>query len=143
MIDIWRLEIQRLEIEEIDSLDFDDKHYHIRKIDLDERLNKSYDRIDRLQESVREAIARKTAIEADQITEKNIFKPLFYFDKIYKVMSAVERRKLMESLIAEVRVHEEQQPNGQWLKSIRFELPSIEESLEISLEKGMQSDRRV
>ena len=127
-------------IEEIDSLDFDDKHYHIRKKDLDERLNKSYDRIDRLQESAKEAMARKAAIEADRITEKNIFKTLFYFDKMYKVMSAVERRKLMESLIAEVQVHEEQQSNGQWLKAIRFKLPIIEEDLEISLDKGAQSE---
>ena len=59
---------------------------------------------------------------------------------MYKVMSAAERRKLMESMIAEVQVYEEQRPTSQWLKSIRFKLPIIEEDLEISLDKDTQSD---
>ncbi len=52
----------------------------------------------------------------------NIYKIVLYFDKMYSVMDEAERRHLMESLIDEIQIYEEQQPNGQWLKSIRFKL---------------------
>ena len=41
-------------------------------------------------------------------------------------MDEAERRHLMESLIDEIQIYEERQPNGQWLKSIRFKLPIID-----------------
>ena len=124
--------------EEIDSLDFDDAHYSRIKADLNDRLYKSYDRIDTLETSLEEAVTKKAAIEADQITAKNIYKTLFFFDKMYKVMSPVERRKLMTTLIEEISVFEEPQPNGQWLKSIVFKLPIVEEDLRIVLDNGSQ-----
>ena len=40
----------------------------------------------------------------------------------------------MESLISEIHIYEERQPNGQWLKSIKFKLPIIEEDMEMSLD---------
>ena len=64
----------------------------------------------------------------------NIYKILFYFDKMYAVMDEAERRRLMESLIDEIQIYEERQPNGQWLKSIRFKLPIIDEDMSLSLD---------
>ena len=49
-------------------------------------------------------------------------------------MSEAERRKLAEILLDEVQIYPERQPNGQWLKSIRFKLPIIEHSLDLSLD---------
>ncbi len=40
----------------------------------------------------------------------------------------------MESLIAKIQIYEERQPNGQWLKSIRFKLPIIDEDMSLSLD---------
>ena len=40
----------------------------------------------------------------------------------------------METLISEIQIYEDRQPNGQWLKSIKFKLPIIEEDMEISLD---------
>ena len=40
----------------------------------------------------------------------------------------------METLISEIQVYEERQPNGQWLKSIKFKLPIIEEDIKMSLD---------
>ena len=42
--------------------------------------------------------------------------------------------KKQESLISEIHIYEERQPNGQWLKSIKFKLPIIEEDMEMSLD---------
>ena len=49
-------------------------------------------------------------------------------------MDEQEKRQIMESLISEVHIYEERQPNDQWLKSIKFKLPIIEEDMEMSLD---------
>lgn len=121
-------------MDEIDSLDPDDKHYYKRKADLDDRLYKMYDKIEEAETLLIEARAKKTAIEAEKLTADNIYKVLVYFDKLYAVMYERDRRRLVESLISEIQIYEERQPNGQWLKSIKFKLPIIEEDMEIGLD---------
>ena len=126
-------------IDEIDSLDPDDKHYIKRKSDLDDRLYKMYDKIEDAESLLIEARAKKTAIEAEKLTADNIYKVLIYFDRLYSVMDELERRHIMESLISEIRIFEERQPNGQWLKSMKLKLPIIEEDMEI----GLDSDTHI
>ena len=125
-------------MEEIDNLNPDDRHYIRRKADLDDRLYRMYDKIEELEEQLIAARAKKTSIEAEKITGDNIYKVLIYFDKLYFAMSDVERRQLIEALIAEIQIYEERKPNGQWLKSIRFKLPIIENDLGIGLDNGNQ-----
>ena len=127
-------------IEEIDNLDVDDKHYKRRKKDLDDRLNRMYDKIEEIENALIEVKAKKETIEAEKLTGDNIYKVLIYFDKLYKVMSDVERRKLITSLISEIQIYEEKQPNGQWLKSITFNLPIIEDDLSICLDNFQQDE---
>lgn len=40
----------------------------------------------------------------------------------------------MEALISEIQIYDDRQPNGQWLKSIKFRLPIIEEDINLSLD---------
>ena len=122
--------------EEIDTLDPDDRHYIMRKSDLDERLYKMYDKIEEAENNLMEARAKKQAIEADKITGDNIYKVLTCFEKLYSVMNPVERKKLMEHLISEIQIYPERQPNGQWLKSIKFRLPIIENDMALRLDNG-------
>ena len=49
-----------------------------------------------------------------------------------------EKRQLIEELISEIQIYPERQPNGQWLKSIKFRLPIIEEDMNISLDNEQQ-----
>ena len=121
-------------MEEIDSLDPDDKHYIKRKADLDDRLYKMYDKIEDTENLLIAARAKKMSIEAEKLTGDNIYKVLIYFDKLYAVMNEQEKRQVMESLISEIQIYPERQENGQWLKSIKFKLPIIEEDMNISLD---------
>ena len=121
-------------MEEIDTLDPDDKHYIKRKADLDDRLYKMYDKIEDTENQLVAARAKKMAIEAEKLTGDNIYKVLIYFDKLYSVMDDEEKRQLMESLISEIQIYEERQPNGQWLKSIKFKLPIIAADMSLSAE---------
>ena len=123
-------------MDEIDTLDPDDRHYIIRKSDLNERLYKMYDKIEDAENQLVTARAKKQAIEADKITGDNIYKILLCFEKLYNVINPVERKKLMEHLISEVQIYPERQPNGQWLKSIKFRLPIIENDTDLCLDNG-------
>lgn len=124
-------------IEEIDSLDAGDKHYSRRKSDLDDRLYKMYDKIEDVESMLIEARAKKSTIESEKVTGDNIYKVLIYFEKLYTVMNEAEKRQLIEALISEVQIFEERQPNGQWLKSIKFKLPIIDENITISLDNDV------
>ena len=123
-------------MDEIDSLDPDDKHYQQRKFDLDERLYRMYDKIQEAESSLIESKAKKQAIDADRITGENIYRILTNFDKLYAVISDTEKHELLRTLISEINVYPEQKPNGQWIKSIRFKLPIIENSFELSLDNS-------
>ena len=118
-------------MEEIDTLDPDDRHYIIRKSDLDERLYRMYDKIEEAENNLMDARAKKQAIEADKITGDNIYKVLICFEKLYNVMNPLERKKLMEHLISEIQIYPERQPNDQWLKSIKFRLPTVESDIDL------------
>ena len=121
-------------MDEIDSLDPDDKHYIKRKADLDGRLYKMYDKIENMENQLIAARAKKMAIEAEKLTGDNIYKILIYFDKLYAVMDQTEKRQFVEALIDEIQIYEERKPNGQWLKSIKFKLPIIAEDVSLSLD---------
>ena len=121
-------------MDEIDTLDPDDRHYIIRKSDLDERLYRMYDKIEEAENNLMDARAKKQAIEADKITGDNIYKVLICFEKLYNVMNPLERKKLMEHLISEIQIYPKRQPNGQWLKSIKFRLPIVEKDVDLCLD---------
>lgn len=100
-------------IEEIDNLNVEDKHYKHRKKDLDDRLNRMYDKIEEIENALIEVKVKKETIEAEKLTGDNIYKVLIYFDKLYEVMNDIERRKLITALISEIQIYEEKQPNSQ------------------------------
>ena len=55
-------------------------------------------------------------------------------------MDATDKRALLSALIKEIHVYEEAKPNGQWLKSIVFKLPIIDESFELSLDNDLHAE---
>lgn len=135
--------MKRKTLEEIEQLDPDDRHYNRRKADLDDRLYRMYDKIDDQEQRLIEARAKKQSIESEKVTGDNIYKILIYFDKFYKLMNEEEQRKLMETLIEEIQIHEERQPSGQWLKSVTFRLPIIDSDMSMPIGKGLDSDLHV
>lgn len=121
-------------MDEIDALDADDRHYSRRKADLDDRLFMMYDKIEETESALMEARTKKLTIETEKLTGDNIYKVLTCFEKLYSVMDCVEKRQLIKSLISEINIYEERQSNGQWLKSIVFQLPIIEEDMKMRLD---------
>ncbi|MBC3796410.1 recombinase family protein [Acetobacterium tundrae] len=121
---------------QIDSLDVEDKHYDRKLSDLQDRLDKMYDYIDDVEHSLKECKDRKKAIEAEKLTGENVYKTLVYFDKLYAIMEDADKRTLLSALVKEINIYEEAKPCGQWLKSIIFKLPIIEDQMELGLDNG-------
>ena len=127
-------------LSDIDSLDYEDKHYQRRKTDLENRLYKTYDKIDDAEELLVSAKAKKRSLLADKITGDNIYKALVFFDKLYAQMNEAEKREFLSQLVDNVQIYEERKENGQWLKSIEFKLPIIEKEFTLSLDNDTQNE---
>ena len=128
--------IKRSLEKQMDSLDVEDRHFDRKLSDLQDRLDKMYDNIEDAERKLKDCKDKKRAIEAEKVTADNVYKVLIYFDKLYDTMEDAEKRNLLCALIGEIQVYEEEQPNGQWLKSIKFKLPLIEEDMELSLDNN-------
>ena len=127
-------------LSDMDSLDYEDKHYQRRKTDLDNHLYKTYDKIDNAEELLVSAKAKKRSLLADKITGDNIYKALVFFDKLYAQMNEAEKREFLSQLVDNVQIYEERKENGQWLKSIEFKLPIIEKEFALSLDNDTQNE---
>lgn len=121
---------------QIDSLDVEDRHYERKISDLQDRLDKMYDNIEDGEIKLSDCKKKKRAIEAEKLTADNVYKILVYFDKLYDTMEDADKRSFLAALIEEIQVYEEVQENGQWLKSIEFKLPLIEQDMQLSLDNG-------
>ena len=55
-------------------------------------------------------------------------------------LDPLERKKLMEHLISEIQIYPERQPNGQWLKSIKFRLPIVEKDIDLCLDNESHTE---
>ena len=127
-------------LSDMDSLDYEDKHYQRRKTDLENHLYKTYDKIDDAEELLVSAKAKKRSLLADKITGDNIYKALVFFDKLYAQMNEAEKREFLSQLVDNVQIYEERRENGQWLKSIEFKLPIIEKEFTLSLDNDTQNE---
>lgn len=127
-------------LSDMDSLDYEDKHYQRRKTDLENHLYKTYDKIDDAEELLVSAKAKKRYLLADKITGDNIYKALVFFDKLYAQMNEAEKREFLSQLVDNVQIYEERKENGQWLKSIEFKLPIIEKEFTLSLDNDTQNE---
>ena len=121
---------------QVDSLDYEDRHYDRKFSDLQDRLDTMYDRIEDIEKSLKDCKDRKKSIEAEQLTSENIYKILIHFDRLYNEMEDIDKRTLLTALIKEIHVYEEAKANGQWLKSIVFKLPIIEGDMKLGLDNG-------
>ncbi|MBE5845268.1 MAG: recombinase family protein [Butyrivibrio sp.] len=122
-------------LNDIDNLDFDDKHYTRRKADLENSLYKIYDKIEELENLIMDARAKRKTVIADKMSVDNVYKAIIYIDKYIDKMDQQERRDFIEQIISEVNIYEDKTPEGQWIKSVKFRLPLITEDISIGLDK--------
>lgn len=108
---------------QIDELDFNDRHYETKLSDLQTRLDGMYDKIADLEEYIKELEQRKRNVENQRLSIENVYRYLLSFEKLYDKFNDKEKKQFLASFIDEVWLYEKQQESGQILRKIRFKFP--------------------
>lgn len=121
--------------QQMDNLDVCDKHYDRKYQDMESRMDKLYDDIDVVENSLNEINDRMYNIQQQKISEDNIYQFLLYFDKLYDKFSDSEKKEFLNSFVEYIEIYKDEQPDGGLLKHIRFRFPVFfngEEACDIS-----------
>ena len=58
-----------------------------------------------------------------KISEENVYQFLLYFDKLYDKFTDLEKKEFLNSFVEQVDIYEQEQPDGRFLKHIKFRFP--------------------
>ena len=108
---------------QLDSLDVLDKNYDRKYEDMQKRLDSSYDKISEAEELISICEEKLYNIQKDKITSTNIYNYLVMFESIYDDLTDMEKKQFYNTLLHEVQVFENEQENGQIVKSMSFKFP--------------------
>ena len=109
--------------EQMDSLDIMDKFYEKKYQDMETRLYRLYDEIEGVENSIEEVKNRLLNIRQQKISEENVYQFLLYFDKLYDKFTDLEKKEFLNSFVEQVDIYEQEQPDGRFLKHIKFRFP--------------------
>ena len=125
---------------DIDDIYDNDKNAERKRKDMNNRLDKLYEEIYKIEDMITDCEKRKTAAEQNILTKDNVYKILLVFDKLFDKMNDEDKRKLVESLISEVHLH----PKETWaegknpIKEIKYAF-SVSDEVMKSLRENMSS----
>ena len=109
--------------QQMDSLDIMDKFYEKKYQDMETRLYRLYDEIEGVENSIEEVKNRLLNIQQQKISEENVYQFLLYFDKLYDKFTDLEKKEFLNSFVEQVDIYEQEQPDGRFLKHIKFRFP--------------------
>lgn len=118
--------------QQMDNLDIMDSHYDRKYQDMQERMERLYDQIDSIEESIAEVDARIHSIRQQKISGDKVYEYLLYFDRLYDKFTDAEKKEFMNSFIDYVEIYEDELPDGRFLKHIEFKFPVFYNGADIS-----------
>ena len=81
------------------------------------------DEIEGVENSIEEVKNRLLNIRQQKISEENVYQFLLYFDKLYDKFTDLEKKEFLNSFVEQVDIYEQEQPDGRFLKHIKFRFP--------------------
>lgn len=107
---------------DIDNLLDDDKIANRKRIDMNKRLDKIYEELERVEEERKVCLEKIGAVRQQELNEKRIYQLLLDFNKIYDKLSDIDMQKLLQSLVSEIQVYkkEEIKVSKTYIKKIRY-----------------------
>ena len=117
--------------QQIDTLDIDDRQFERKYQDMQMRLDALYNELDSIEDSILEAEQRIDNIRRQKINGENVYKYLLCFDRLYDKFTDMEKKEFMNSFVERVDIYEDEQPNGRFLKHIKFKFPVFFDGEEI------------
>lgn len=109
--------------QQMDSLDIMDRFYEKKYQDMESRLYRLYDEIDGVENNIEEVKTRLLNIQQQKISGDNVYQFLLYFDKLYDRFTDAEKKEFLSSFVERVDIYEKEQPDGRFLKHIKFRFP--------------------
>ena len=76
-----------------------------------------------MENSIEEVKNRLLNIRQQKISEENVYQFLLYFDKLYDKFTDLEKKEFLNSFVEQVDIYEQEQPDGRFLKHIKFRFP--------------------
>ena len=107
----------------LDRLDVSDKHYDRKYQDMHDRLDNLYDKIGDIDDQLQDVNEKIRMAYENQITSKQVYQILTYFDKIYFEMTDLEKKEFFRNFIDEIELYSERQSDGRIVKQINFNFP--------------------
>lgn len=109
--------------QQMDSLDISDRFYEKKYQDMENRLYRLYDEIEAVENNMEEVKTRMLNIQQQKISEDNVYQFLLYFDKLYDRFTDLEKKEFLNSFVESVDIYEQEQPDGRFLRHIKFRFP--------------------
>ena len=76
--------------------------------------------IEGVENNIEEVKNRLLNIRQQKISEENVYQFLLYFDKLYDRFTDLEKKEFLNSFVEQVDIYEQEQPDGRFLKHIKF-----------------------
>ncbi len=89
-----------------------------------------YDGIEALEVKIAEVQSRLQNIQQQKISGDNVYQFLLYFDKLYDRFTDAEKKEFLNSFVESVNIYKQEQPDGRFLKHIKFRFPVFFDGVE-------------
>ena len=107
----------------MDNLSVSDEYYDKKYEDMQVRLDKLYDEIEKIETFIEAAETRLYNIKQEKISGDNVYQFLLFFDNLYDRFTDMEKKIFMKSFLEEGNIYEAEQEDGRILRSLKFRFP--------------------
>lgn len=109
--------------EMLDRLDVTDKHYDRKYQDMHDRLDNLYDKMGDIDDELVDVNEKINRAYGEQITSKQVYQVLQFFDKMYYEMTDLEKKEFFRVFIEQIELYPEKTDDGRIVKQINFNFP--------------------
>ena len=107
----------------MDNLSVSDEYYDKKYEDMQVRLDKLYDDIEKIETYIEAVEIRLYNIKQEKISGDNVYQFLLFFDNLYDRFTDMEKKIFMKSFLEEGNIYEAEQEDGRILRSLKFRFP--------------------
>ena len=107
----------------MDNLSVSDEYHDKKYENMQVRLDKLYDEIEKIETFIEAVEIRLYNIKQEKISGDNVYQFLLFFDNLYDRFTHMEKKIFMKSFLEEGNIYEAEQEDGRILRSLKFRFP--------------------
>lgn len=110
-------------LKELDNMDVGGLYYEQKQKDFQERLDAKYAEIEALTDALSKIRVKISNVESHNLKAQQVYAFLVDFRKYYARFKDIDKKMFLQSIISDVFLYPEKQPDGRIVKGIRFRFP--------------------